>query len=149
VQWADFDNDGDEDLALAGTQASPKGMHLLMRNMLGASDNAGFLRVLVVDANGRQTLAGAEVRLYAAGTKDVLGTRLVDTGSGYNSQNSMPLHFGLGARRMVDVEVIVPRRGSRRAALISGIDSRTWAKCALKIRVAADGTAAVDGTGCK
>ena len=27
---------------------------------------------------GRQTLAGAEVRLYEAGTKTVLGTRLVD-----------------------------------------------------------------------
>ena len=109
----------------------------------------GFLRVLVVDANGRQTLAGAEVRLYAAGTKNVLGTRLVDTGSGYNSQNSMPVQFGLGARRNVDVEVIVPRRGSRRPALISGIDSRTWAKCALKIRVAGDGGATVDGTGCR
>jgi len=149
VQWADFDNDGDEDLALAGTQPSPKGMHLLMRNMLGAGDNAGFLRVLVLDANGRQTLAGAEVRLYAAGTKDVLGTRLVDTGSGYNSQNAMPVQFGLGARRNVDVEVIVPRRGSRRPALISGIDSRTWAKCALKIRVVADGSASVEGAGCR
>ena len=149
VQWADFDNDGDEDLALAGTQPSPKGMHLLMRNTLAAGDNAGFLRVLVVDANGRQTLAGAEVRLYAAGTKTVLGTRLVDTGSGYNSQNSMPVQFGLGARRNVDVEVIVPRRGSRRPALISGVDSRTWAKCALKVRVAGDGGATVDGTGCR
>jgi hypothetical protein len=94
-------------------------------------------------------LAGAEVRLYAAGTKEVLGTRLVDTGSGYNSQNSMPVQFGLGARRMVDVEVIVPRRGSRRAALISGVDARTWAKCALKIRVAGDGAATVDGTSCR
>jgi hypothetical protein len=89
------------------------------------------------------------VRLYEAGTKTMLGTRLVDTGSGYNSQNSMPVQFGLGRRRMVDVEVIVPRRGSRRAALISGIDSRSWAKCSLKIRVAADGGATVDGTRCR
>jgi hypothetical protein len=147
VQWADFDNDGDEDLALAGTQPSPKGMHLLMRNMLGAGDNAGFLRVLVVDANGRQTLAGAEVRLYAAGTKNVLGTRLVDTGSGYNSQNSMPVQFGLGTWRIVDVEVIVPRRGSRRPALISGNRLADVGRMRAQDSVAGDGGATVMALG--
>ena len=34
AQWADFDGDGDEDLALTGAQ--PAGMHLLLRNLLPA-----------------------------------------------------------------------------------------------------------------
>src|SRR6185436_1091006 len=81
VQWADFDGDGDQDLALVGTQA--KGMHLVMRNMLESTPSAGWLGVSVVDANGKRSLAGAEVRVYAAGTKRLLGTRVIDASSGY------------------------------------------------------------------
>src|SRR5712691_11072833 len=121
VQWADFDNDGDEDLALAGVQ--PTGMHLVMRNMLASGPNTGWLRVSVVDANGQRSLTGAEVRLYAAGTRQLLGTRVIDSGSGYNAQNAMPVQFGLGDRRMVDVEVIVPRGGARRPALVRNVDA--------------------------
>ncbi|HEY9230319.1 MAG TPA: CRTAC1 family protein, partial [Gemmatimonadaceae bacterium] len=147
VEWADFDNDGDEDLALTGTQ--PKGMHLVMRNMLAASPSAGWLRVSVVDARGRQSLAGAEVRLYEPGTRQLIGTRILDTGSGYNAQNAIPLHFGLGPRRMVDVEVIAPFRGSRRAALVRNVDARTWAKCALVIRLTGEGAGRTEGPGCR
>ncbi len=35
----------------------------------------------------------------------MLGTNIVDTGSGYNSQNAMPVHFGLAEEGLVDVEV--------------------------------------------
>jgi len=147
VQWADFDGDGDEDLALTGSQA--KGMHLVMRNMLGVGPEAGWLRVSVVDANGRATLAGAEVRVYLSGTRELLGTRLVDTGSGYNAQNAIPVQFGLGDRRMVDVEVIAPQRGTRRAAMVRNVDARAWARCAIVIRVTSDGGARPDGAGCR
>ena len=67
----------------------------------------------MVDAKGHATRAGAEVRLYAAGTRKLLGTRLVDTGSGYNSQNEMPVHFGLATMQKVDVEVTWPSLGRR------------------------------------
>jgi len=143
VEWGDFDRDGDEDLALTGTQATGTGMHRVMRNTLPAGPAAGWLRVSVVDANGRRSLAGSEVRLYAAGTRRLLGTRLLDTGSGYNAQNDIPVHFGLGDQRMVDVEVIVPRRGERRAMLVRGVDARAFAKCAAVIR---DGR--LERTGC-
>src|SRR6185436_18897342 len=98
--------------------------HLVMRNMLATSANAGWLRVKLVDARGRQTLAGAEVRVYAAGTREVVGTRFVDTGSGYNAQNLMPLHFGLGAKRMIDVETVVPRAGKRLRGVARNVDAR-------------------------
>jgi hypothetical protein len=56
------------------------------------------------------------VRVFAASGKieGVIGTRLVDSGSGYDAQNDMPVHFGLPAGvSMVDVQVIVPSGGKR------------------------------------
>ena len=112
VQWADVDGDGDLDLALTGSRTD--GMHLVMRNMLPAADAVRGLHVRVVDAKGRATRAGAEVRVYSAGTSRLVGARLVDGGSGYDAQNDMPVHVGVpsGVSR-VDVQVIVPNGGAR------------------------------------
>ncbi len=112
VQWADVDGDGDLDLALTGSRSD--GMHLVMRNMLPAASASRGLHVRVVDGKGRATRAGAEVRAYAAGTTRVIGSRLVDSGSGYDAQSDMPVHFGVppGVSR-VDVQVIVPIGGKR------------------------------------
>lgn len=112
VQWADVDGDGDLDLALTGSRAD--GMHLVMRNGLAAADARRGLQVRVVDDQGRATLAGAEVRVFAAGTTRLVGARLVDSGSGYDAQNDMPVHVGVpsGVSR-VDVQVIAPRHGKR------------------------------------
>jgi hypothetical protein len=134
VQWADFDADGDVDLALTG--ARPDGMHLIMRNMLPAPDASRSLRILVVDANGRATRAGAEVRLFAAGTRRPLGTRLVDSGSGYNAQSEMPVHFGLATLAPVDVEVIWPSGGRRTSTWVRGVNPREWHRRVLVVRAA-------------
>jgi hypothetical protein len=68
----------------------------------------------VVDGEGRATRAGAEVRVFAAGTQRLIGARLVDSGSGYDSQSDLPVHVGIPAGvTRVDVQVIVPRRGAR------------------------------------
>lgn len=112
VQWADVDGDGDLDLALTGARAD--GMHALLRNDLAPEAAARGLHVRVVDAAGRATLAGAEVRVYAAGTARLVGARLVDAGSGYDAQNDMPVHLGVPAGIVrVDVQLIVPRGGRR------------------------------------
>jgi imidazolonepropionase-like amidohydrolase len=132
VQWADVDGDGDEDLALTG--ARPDGMHLLLRNMLPASVSARSLRVRVVDGRGRSTRAGAEVRLYAAGTRRLLGTRLVDTGSGYDAQNEMAVHFGLLSTGRVDVEVTWPSGGRRQVFVQKGVDPNAWLGRELVVR---------------
>jgi len=112
VQWADVDGDGDVDLALTGARSD--GMHLVLRNLLPAADAQRGLHVRVVDDRGRATLAGAEVRVYAAGTTRLIGARLVDSGSGYDAQSDMPVHVGVpsGVTR-VDVQVIAPRGGRR------------------------------------
>jgi hypothetical protein len=120
VQWADVDGDGDVDLALTGSSA--EGMHLVMRNMLPAADAARGLHVRVVDAKGHATLAGAEVRVFAAGSTRLIGARLVDSGSGYDAQSEMPVHVGVPAGvAKVDVQVIVPRKGSRIATWQRGV----------------------------
>jgi hypothetical protein len=76
--------------------------------------------VRVVNGQGRSTRAGAEVRLYEAGTRRLLGARIVDTGSGYNAQNDLPLHFGIASAVRVDVEVIWPG-GTRAVTRETGV----------------------------
>ncbi len=120
VQWADVDGDGDMDLALTGSRTD--GTHVVMRNMLAAADAARGLHVRVVDGKGRATRAGAEVRAFAAGSSRVIVTRLVDAGSGYDSQNDLPVHIGVPAGvSRVDVQVIMPGGGKRVAVWQRGV----------------------------
>jgi hypothetical protein len=130
--WADFDRDGDLDLALTGAQSN--GMHYLLRNLLPAADARRSLHVRVVDLRGRARFPGAEVRVFAAGTRRLLGTRLVDSGSGYNTQHDMPVHFGLSSAGLVDVEVRI-RQPGKRAEAVRRVDPGRYAGRALIVRV--------------
>jgi hypothetical protein len=115
VLWADVDADGDEDLALTG--ARPDGMHLVLRNLLPAAAARRSVSLRILDERGRSVVAGAEVRIYAAGTKRLLAARLVDSGSGYNTQSDLPVHVGLGALGRIDVEV---------TRMVGGRRTQTW-----------------------
>ncbi len=134
VQWADVDNDGALDLALAGSRADAS--HALLRNALPPALAARSLQVRVVDVNGRATLAGAEVRLFAAGTRRLLALRVVDAGSGYDAQSDMPVHFGLATLAQVDVEVTVPLRGTRIATTTRRVSPRSYAGKVLVVKAA-------------
>jgi len=130
AQWADADRDGDLDLALAGTAQGAK--HPLLRNQLEPAGNTRSVTVHVLDARGR-SLPGAELRVYRAGTRTLLGTRLIDSGSGYNAQSVQPAHFGVADAAAVDVEVIVPARGTRRITRIEKIAVRAGAVVTARI----------------
>ena len=106
--WADFGGDGAVDLALTG-----QGPHAVLVNELPEAVAQRSLRIRVLDSRGRATRAGAEVRVYAAGTQRLLATRLVDAGSGYNAQSDAPVHIGLPASAAVDVVVTWPSGGQR------------------------------------
>ena len=117
IQWVDFDKDGDLDFSLANN--NPNGTHSLYRNLLPPEQARRSIEVLVQDANGRATRAGSEVRVYAAGTRKLLGAGIVDSGGGYASQNVMPVHVGLGADGAVDVEITTLGKGGRKVMTIS------------------------------
>jgi hypothetical protein len=103
VQWVDYDGDGALDLAL--TNNDPAGGHYLFRNLLAVGLAARSLAIDIVDRRGRRTRAGAEVRVFEAGTRRLVSSGLVDTGGGYCSQNVMPVHVATAAAERVDVEV--------------------------------------------
>ena len=133
VQWADVDGDGDLDLALTGSRRD--GMHLVLRNQLPAADARRSLQVRALDAAGHATLAGAEVRVFAAGSSRLVGARLVDGGSGYDAQSDMPVHVGIPAGiSRVDVQLIVPRGGRRTPVWTRGVDPTAWQGKALVVR---------------
>ncbi|MGH9504569.1 MAG: redoxin family protein [Terriglobales bacterium] len=97
--FADFDNDGDEDVFLTTIQGSG---HLLFRNNVGQDNH--WLRIIL--EGGKETgrdAYGAVVRVKtSAGTL----TRIKAGGSGYLSQSDPRLLFGLGqdpAARNVEV----------------------------------------------
>lgn len=134
VQWMDFDADGDLDLSLANNDAM--GSHPLYRNMLPPAQAAHSIQVSVVDSNGVHSLPGAEVRVYASGSGALLGTRLVDTGGGYCSQNVAPVHVGLGRHTgPVDVVVTVLERSGRRDVRVDNVDPGRLATRVLVVRV--------------
>jgi hypothetical protein len=133
VQWADFDSDGDLDLALSSRN------HYVIRNLLPAERARSSLQIMLLDAEGRHTRAGSEIRLYAAGTDKLLGTRIVESGSGYCSQNVMPVHFGLGDEGPVDVEITTLTRQGRKVARLQNVDPRSHTGGFLVVKVDADG----------
>jgi len=104
VQWADYDEDGAVDLSLANNNVL--GSHPLYRNVMTEEDAERSLQVLVLDASGRVVRPGSEVRLVLPDSRDVVGSRLVDTGGGYCSQSAAPVHFGIPVGvTEVDLEV--------------------------------------------
>ncbi|MBI3493889.1 MAG: CRTAC1 family protein [Acidobacteria bacterium] len=119
VQWIDYDNDGAVDLAL--TNNDPRGGHYLFRNLLPATRARQSLSIDVVDARGRRTRAGAEVRVYAAGTRRLISSGLVDTGGGYCSQNVVPVHVATADAARVDVEVTSMSRAGRKVTARRGL----------------------------
>ena len=133
AQWADFDRDGDLDLALTGVQKDA--MHWLLRNVMTTPPTTSPFFVRVLDEAGRPTLAGAEVSLYINGSKVPLGTRLVDAGSGYNSQNELPVHFAVPVVTQVYADVRVKRPGNEIVLSSVAIDLKQWRNRVFEVRV--------------
>ncbi len=125
VQWADFDQDGDLDLSLTNDFSKAVARHTLLRNNLSDAARKKSLAVMVRDAKGKFA-PGAEVRLFDAAGK-ILGSRLVHTGDGYNSQSVTPVYFGLAADGPVTVEVTYITAKGRVTQKQAGVKPAEWA----------------------
>jgi len=86
--FADMDNDGFVDLLVASKQ----GPNTFFRNNGGAG---GWLGVSLTGPNGERGATGAEVTLLQG--ERIVGYRVVQSTTGYCTQDAPRLHFGLGA----------------------------------------------------
>jgi len=127
--WADFDNDGAMDLALSSAN------HYVIRNALPPGQASRSLKVMVLNEKGIHTRAGSEVRLFAAGSRQLLGTRLVETGSGYNAQSVVPVHFGVPGEGTVDVEITLMSTDGRKTVVVRDVDPRDHPGAVLVVNV--------------
>ena len=134
VQWVDYNNDGGLDLSVTRGYTTTGG-HFLFRNTLPESMKKRSLEVTVLDSKGHWTRFGAEVRLYDASGR-ILGTRQVSTGSGYNSQSAIPLHFGLAKLEPVTVEATFMSKQGRKKQTIKNVDPAAFYGKTLVIREA-------------
>lgn len=142
VAWADFDMDGDVDLALANN-SEPGGTHPLYVNQLPGERAARSLHVLALDAQSRWIRAGAEITIREETSDGRPGayqsTRLTESGGGYSSQGAVPVHFGIpqGVTR-VSVTVAWFEGGQRRVATVNGVEpgrfQRQWLTLSLGIQ---------------
>ncbi len=118
---ADIDNDGDLDIAIV----SKRGRNTIFRNNL---DDGNWLQVALRAPSGQAGAFGAKVYVYDAGhlnePNHLMGFREAVAATGYCSQDSPVLHFGLPAQKIYDVKVrfqdgtVVTRRGVSPAATI-------------------------------
>ena len=131
VQWGDIDGDGDEDLSLTGVRTDP--VPLLIHNQLPQQHARRSISVRVLDARGRATRAGAEVRLFRAGSRHLLATRIIDSGSGYDAQSDVPAHIGLAEIVPADIEVTFPARGRRAVARMRNVDPRRQRQITVRV----------------
>ena len=135
VVWVDYDKDGDLDLSVTDGYG-PEGGHFVFRNDMEASLAGHALEMMVVTGEGAVAVPGAEVRLFnAAG--DLLASRLITSGGGYNAQSVIPVHFGLPSETVVDAEVTYFTPSGAANQRLDNVDVSQWQGKVLKIEVPA------------
>jgi FG-GAP-like repeat len=132
VQFVDFDRDGRLDLALTNNDPDGGG-HPLLRNT--ATMQGRSIAVEVTDPNARRSRAGSEVRAFRSGTRQMLSSAIVDSGSGYCSQSEMPVHLGIAGdwKGRVDIEVITITGGARHASIVRDVNPDGYRGRSLRI----------------
>lgn len=101
----DFNNDGFEDLFVTNAAGSPTGRNTLLVN--NAATGGHWLKLRLIGTTVNRMAIGTRVRVVAGGRSQL---RTVDGGSGYCSQMSPVLHFGLGGASVIDTMEVFWRR---------------------------------------
>ena len=98
----DYDSDGDLDIILLDMNARP----LLLNSNLNDGDDINFVKITLTGTISNREAIGATVKLS---TSEGSQTQYVDGKSGYLSQSSIPLYFGLGTESSIEqIEVTWP-----------------------------------------
>jgi hypothetical protein len=97
--YGDYDNDGDLDILVANLDTAPA----LLRNDTQPQGHWLSLRLLA-DSSNYQAI-GARVRLVA---QELEQLREVRTGTSFQSQHDLRLHFGLGNHATAQIEIRWP-----------------------------------------
>jgi enediyne biosynthesis protein E4 len=130
--YGDIDNDGDLDIVMntnpgdCGHETMPP---LVLRNEIGQKRN--WLAVEVVGTRCNRDAIGAEVYVSCsrgAGLKPFQAMRHVNVGSGYASQNSHRLQFGLGDGDPVVTSLGVRWPGSTSLETFENVPANHWVR---------------------
>ena len=98
--WADYDNDGDLDIYLCNMSGTP---NFLFRNDVPDAQTNNWLQLDLVSLSANTSAIGARVRCVVGGMSMI---REVEGITGYLSQNSLTVEFGLGAATAADSVLI-------------------------------------------
>ena len=113
----DLDDDGDLDIVTNEFNAAPQ---VLVSN-LSKKKRIGYLKIVLVGSVSNRDGLGATVKVWSGGN---VYTKYNDGKSGYLSQSSLPLYFGLGESRSISkIEVLWP--SGRKTVLEKGIPVNT------------------------
>ncbi len=112
--FADYNRDGRVDIygvAKGGILGSKHyGRNQLLKNV--SSNSNYYLPIAIIDENDLVDGLGAKIWVYQAGhlgqASSLLGYREIMPVQGYQSQESLVQHFGLGTNPAVDIQVVMP-----------------------------------------
>ena len=97
--FGDFDNDGDIDILILNMNEPPS----LLRNDLKETHN--WLKIKLYGEQSNRSAIGARVLVHYGGRSHA---QTVLSQSSFYSCNDSRLHFGLGAHRVVDIDIHWP-----------------------------------------
>ena len=104
---ADFDNDGDLDIVINNNPSdsglAERARATLLRNNVGATRNWLAVELRGDGKRSNRDAVGAQVTVEAGGERQL---RLVGAGSGFASQQSARLYFGLGGLDRADALMV-------------------------------------------
>jgi hypothetical protein len=100
--WGDFDADGDIDYYLVGSYPGYVMTNRLYQNNNSENGNH-WLHINAIGTLSNRAAIGTTIKVVAG---DLTQTRYVESTSGFGSQNSLPVEFGLGAHSTVDSVII-------------------------------------------
>lgn len=105
--WADYDRDGDMDVAIA--RMNGDGIELYRND---STDSGHWLEIKLVGATSNMAAINAIVRARAGGPAGLRMLRQIKGGSSTHSQDDVVIHFGLGDNTTANLRVVWPNSGT-------------------------------------